>query len=56
MALIDELRMDRTSMSAVEVSTPSDAREYWKSRTVEERLAALELTRSQPTGTTDPAW
>ena len=45
MAVIDEFRMDRTSISVAKVSTPSDAREYWKSRTMEERLAALELTR-----------
>jgi hypothetical protein len=45
MALIDELRMDRTSISVVKTSTPSDAHEYWMSRTMEERLAALELTR-----------
>ena len=45
MALIDEVRMDRSAVSVVTTETPSDAREYWKSRTMEERLAALELTR-----------
>lgn len=45
MALIDEVRMDKSSMSVVRTSTPSDAKEYWKTRTIEERLVALELTR-----------
>ena len=45
MALIDEIRMDRTSISVVKTTTPSDAREFWKSKTMEERLEALELTR-----------
>ena len=45
MALIDEVRMDRTSLSVVKTATPSDARDYWKSKTMEERLEALELTR-----------
>ena len=42
---IDEVRMDRTSLSVVKTATPSDARDYWKSKTMEERLEALELTR-----------
>jgi hypothetical protein len=45
MALIHEVRMDRTFLSVVNTETPSDAREYWKSKTMEERLEALELTR-----------
>ena len=45
MALIDEIRMDRTAFSVVTTDTPSDAKEYWKSKTMQERLAALELTR-----------
>ena len=45
MALIDEVRMDRTWISIVPLDTPSDAKEYWRSKTIEERLAALELTR-----------
>lgn len=44
-ALIDELRMDRTSLTVVKTSTPSDAKEYWKTKTMYERLEALELTR-----------
>ena len=45
MALIDEIRMDRTVISVVTTATPSDAREYWKTKTMEERLVGLELTR-----------
>jgi hypothetical protein len=45
MALIDEVRMDRTAISVVKTGEPSDAREYWRSKTMQERLAALELTR-----------
>jgi len=32
-------------ISVVNTETPSDAREYWKTRTMEERLEALKLTR-----------
>lgn len=45
MALIDEWRMDRTAFSVVRLDTPSDAKEYWQTKTMQERLAALELTR-----------
>lgn len=45
MALIDEVRMDRRHFSVVTTDTPSDAKEYWRTKTMQERLAALELTR-----------
>lgn len=45
MALIDEWRIDKSSLSVVTTDTPSDAGAYWKTRTMQERLAALELTR-----------
>ena len=45
MALIDEMRMDRTVMSVVTTGTPSDANAYWQTKSMEERLEALELTR-----------
>jgi hypothetical protein len=45
MALIDEIRMDKTKMDVVSTSTPSDAKEFWRSKSMAERLAALELTR-----------
>jgi len=41
MSLIDEVRMDRSVISVVTTETPSDAGDYWKTRTMEE----LELTR-----------
>ena len=54
MALLDEVRMDRTVLEVVRTTTPSNARAYWKSRTMEERLVALELTRQVMNGY-DPA-
>ena len=45
MALIDEVRMDKSHFSVVTTDTPSDAKEYWQTKTVQERLAALELIR-----------
>jgi len=44
-ALIDEMKMDRETFSVATTDTPSDAKEYWKAKTMEERLIALELTR-----------
>ena len=44
-ALIDEMRMDRSVMSVVTSGTPSDANAYWQSKSMEERLEGLELTR-----------
>jgi len=44
-ALLDEFRMDRTALTVVKTITPSDARAYWQTKTMEERLTALELTR-----------
>ncbi len=45
MALIDEVRMDRTVMDVVKTDTPGDDLAYWLTKTMEERLNALELTR-----------
>lgn len=45
MSLLDELRMDRTALSVVKTATPSDAKAYWQTKTMLERLEALELTR-----------
>jgi len=50
MALLDEVRMDRTRMTVVKTTSPAEGREYWKTRTMEERLAALELTRQVMNG------
>jgi hypothetical protein len=54
MALIDEVRMDRTQLSVVTTQTPSDAKAYWQTKTMQERLEALELTRQILNGY-DPA-
>lgn len=45
MALLDEFRMDRNALTVVKTTTPSDAPAYWQTKTIEERLTALELTR-----------
>ncbi len=45
MVLFDEMRIDRTVMSVVTTETPSDAIAYWQTRSIAERLEALELTR-----------
>lgn len=37
--------MDRTAFSLVTTDTPSDALAYWLTKTMAERLEALELTR-----------
>ena len=37
--------MDRTALSVVSTKTPSDAKEFWRTKTMVERLEALELTR-----------
>jgi len=41
----DDLQVDRTQFSVVQLTDPDDAVEYWLSRPVEERLRALELLR-----------
>ncbi len=41
---IDKLRVDRTVLSVVSLDDTSD-RDYWHSRTPEERLEAAELMR-----------
>ena len=45
MGLVDEFRMDKSHLSVATTETPSDAKAYWQSRTMQERLVALELTR-----------
>jgi hypothetical protein len=45
MGLLDEFRMDKSHLSVATTATPSDAKAYWQTRTMQERLAALELTR-----------
>ena len=45
MALIDELRMDKTVLTVARTGDPSDAREFWRAKSMAERLEALEFTR-----------
>jgi hypothetical protein len=45
MGLFDECRLDKSHLSVATTSTPSDAKAYWQTRTMQERLAALELIR-----------
>ena len=47
-------RMDRTSFSVSSLTAPSDEKEYWQSKTVAERLQALEFLRQIAYGY-DPA-
>lgn len=42
---IDELRMDRSAFSVVDLNEPDDAVGYWLSRPAEERLVELERLR-----------
>jgi hypothetical protein len=41
----DDLRLDRTQFSVARLTDPDRAPEYWLSRSVEERLRALEFPR-----------
>lgn len=44
--LPNEMRLDRTALSVVALAEADQADQaYWRSRTPEERLAALELSR-----------
>lgn len=43
MSLIDEIRLDRTAFSVARLEDPDDAIQYWATRSIEERLTALEL-------------
>jgi len=44
--LLDRVRVDRTAFSVTTLEEAAQAdREYWQSRTPDERLAAMELSR-----------
>jgi len=45
MSLINKLRMDKTVFSIGTLEEQGDDREYWASKTPEERLQALEFMR-----------
>ena len=45
MSTLDSIRIDRTSFSVVSLSDEPDEKEFWLSKTPEERLEALEIMR-----------
>jgi hypothetical protein len=47
---LDAVRIDRTAFSVVPLGDEADDRAYWLSRSVEERLEALELMRQMNYG------
>jgi hypothetical protein len=49
-----EFAFDKTALSVVPLSAAGDEREYWLSKTPEERLRAVELIRRTLYGYTDP--
>lgn len=48
--LTDKYKIDRNAFSVVELGDESDTREYWRSRTPEERLQAVEFLRQMVYG------
>ncbi len=45
MSQIDSLRMDKSALSVGRLTDASDDREYWLSKTPQERLEAVEVMR-----------
>jgi hypothetical protein len=45
MPIDPSIRLDRSALSVASLNDPSDEREYWLSKTPEERLQAVELMR-----------
>ena len=45
MGLVEDTRVDRSAFVVTSLGDESSEREYWKSKSPEERLAALELMR-----------
>jgi hypothetical protein len=54
MSLIDEYGMNKTALQVTPLDAPSGDKEYWVSKTPQERLRALELMRQVVYGY-DPA-
>ncbi|MBA3314342.1 MAG: hypothetical protein M3552_19235 [Planctomycetota bacterium] len=50
----DDFEVDKTAFSVVPLSQADDDREYWLSKSPEERLRAMELIRRTLYGYTDP--
>jgi hypothetical protein len=49
-----ELGVDKTALSVVPLAAAGDERDFWLSKTPEERLRAVELIRRTLYGYTDP--
>ena len=45
MSLVNEIRLDRGAFSVARLEDPDDAIQFWATRSIEERLTALELMR-----------
>jgi hypothetical protein len=45
MSLMDEIRLDRTAFSVARLDDPDDSIQFWATRSIEERLTAVELMR-----------
>jgi hypothetical protein len=45
MNAISEVRMDKTAFSIVSLTDESDEKEYWQTRTPQERLGTVEMLR-----------
>ena len=54
MNAISEVRMDKTAFSTVSLTEESDEKEYWQTKTPQERLETVELLRQLNYGY-DPA-
>lgn len=54
MNAISEVRMDKTAFSVVALTEESDEKEYWQTKTPQERLETVELLRQLNYGY-DPA-
>jgi hypothetical protein len=44
--LVQSARMDRTTLTVASLTDESDDRDFWLSKTPDERLAAMELLRA----------
>lgn len=54
MNAVSEVRMDKTAFSVVSLTEESDEKEYWQTKTPQERLETVELLRQLNYGY-DPA-
>ncbi len=54
MIQLDKMKIDTTALSISNDFNPSDDIEYWRSKTAEERLNAVEIMRQINYGTSYP--